>query len=60
MKEDPKKSSINKKVILYKALEAGIDYNTKDNNGNTPLFYATKNGDNDIVQILINNNVKDK
>ena len=57
MKEDPKKSSLNKKDIISKALEAGIDYNAKDNNGNTPIFYAKRNEDNDIKQIFINKNI---
>ena len=60
MKEDSKKSSLNKKDIIFKALEAGIDYNSKDNNGNTPLFYAKKNEDNDAIKILINKNINNE
>ena len=53
LKEDPKKKDINKKDILYKALELGFDYEAKDNNGKQPIYYAILNKDEEMRKILI-------
>ena len=50
-----KNNSLNKKDILQKALDAGFDFNIKDNKGNLPLDYAYSNKDNEIINILIIN-----
>ena len=51
-KKDEK--SWNKKDILIKALEAGFDFNTKDNKGMLPIDYAHLNKENEIIDILVN------
>ena len=61
-KEEKENKLINKKVILNKALEAGFDFNLKDNNGKYPIDYAYLNKDDEIINILISkyksNNLK--
>ena len=52
MKEDKKKYNFNKKDILIKALDYGLDFKIKDNNGKEPIYYAILNKDNDILDIL--------
>ena len=47
--------SLNKKDILKKALETGIDFNIKDNKGMLPIDYAYLTKENDIINILIDN-----
>ena len=53
MKEDKKKYNFNKKDILIKALDYGLDFKIKDNNGKEPIYYAILNKDNDILDILL-------
>ena len=47
-------NSLNKKDILNKALEAGCDFDLKDNNEKLPIDYAYSNNDEEIIEILSN------
>ncbi|XP_076680771.1 uncharacterized protein LOC143375485 [Andrena cerasifolii] len=51
-----KQEEIAKPLISY-----GADLNSRDKAGNTPIFYAAKNGDLEMVRLLLTNkaNVKD-
>ena len=52
--EKQNEKSWNKKEILKKSLEAGFDFNIKDNKGMLPIDYAYLNKENEIIEILIN------
>ena len=53
LKENQNENSWNKKDILNKCLEAGFDFNIKDNNGMLPIDYAYLNKDSEIINVLI-------
>ena len=53
MKEDKKKYNFNKKDILIKALDYGLDFKIRDNYGKEPIYYAILNKDNEIWNILL-------
>ena len=42
----------NNKSLLIRAIEAGFDFNIRDNEGMLPLDYAYQSGDNNLVNIL--------
>ena len=52
--EESSDNSLNKKDILNKALEAGCDFDLKDNNEKLPIDYAYSNNDEEIIEILSN------
>ena len=51
--EEKENKPINKKIFLNKALEAGFDFNLKDNSGKYPIDYAYLNKEDEIINILI-------
>ena len=53
-KEEKENKILNKKEFLNKALEAGFDFNLKDNNGKLPIDYAYLCKNDEIINILIN------
>jgi FOG: Ankyrin repeat len=44
-----------KGVVETFVKKGGINYNKRDENGNTPLYYAAQKGARDIVKLLIEN-----
>ena len=52
--EELQKSSLKKKDILNKALEAGFDFDITDKSGKLPIDYAYSNKDDEIINILVN------